>query len=67
MAFDPEGRDARLAALLNEVGKRWRWEADVVESIVPDQLAIVREGLPIGYIDLVNFVIVEYDTAGKGS
>lgn len=60
MAFDPNGKDARIAELLAEVGKRWNWEADVVESMIPDQLSIVCDGLPVGHIDTVNFTIVEY-------
>lgn len=60
MAFDVDGAAAQLAALTVEVGRRWDWEADLADSIIPDQLAIMLNGEQVGYLDTRLFRIVEY-------
>lgn len=59
MAFDINSTDARIAELTMEVGRRWEWEADLVESIVPNQMAIMVGDRQVGYLDTATYRIVE--------
>ena len=60
MAFDVNSREVRMAELMVEIGRRWNWEADLNESIVPDQMAIMIGGEQVGYLDTRALRIVEY-------
>ena len=60
MAFNINSPDVRVAELTMEVGRRWNWEADLVESIVPHQLAIVVDDEQVGYLDTKFHRIIEY-------
>lgn len=60
MAFKIDSPEVRISELTMEVGQRWNWEADVIPSIVPGQLAIVVADEQVGYLDTEMFRIVEY-------
>ena len=60
VAFKIDSPEVRISELTMEVGQRWNWEADVVPSIVPGQLAIMVGDKMVGHLDTVLFRIVEY-------
>lgn len=60
VAFSIDSREVRIAELTMEVGRRWNWEADLGESIVPNQMEITVKGEPVGYLDTKDLRIVEY-------
>ena len=60
MAFNINSPDVRIAELTMEVGRRWNWEADLIPSIVPHQLAIVVNDEMVGHLDTKFYRIIEY-------
>lgn len=60
MSFNIDSPDVRIAELTMEVGRRWNWEADLIPSIVPDQMSIIVNDEPVGHLDTRFFRIVEY-------
>lgn len=60
MAFAIDSPEVRIAELTMQVGQRWDWEADVIPSVVPGQLAIMLDGEMVGFLDTKLFRIVEY-------
>lgn len=64
MAFAIDSPEVRIAELTMEVGQRWNWEADIIASIVPGQLAIMVDGEQVGFLDTVMLRIVEYPKEG---
>lgn len=63
MAFEIDSPEVRIAELTMQVGQRWNWEADVIPSVVPGQLAITLNGEMVGFLDTTLFRIVEYPGA----
>lgn len=64
MAFDINSPEVRIAELTMEVGRRWNWEADLVDSIVPNQYAIMVDGQQVGFLDTQFLRIIEYAKEG---
>lgn len=60
MAFDINSPEVRIAELTMEVGRRWNWEADLQQSIVPNRMAIMVGDAQVGYLDTKLLRIVEY-------
>lgn len=60
MAFDINSPETRIAELTMEVGRRWDWRADLIDSIVPNQYAIMVDGEQVGFLDTQMFRIIEY-------
>lgn len=60
MAFSIDSPKVRIAELTMEVGRRWDWKADLITSVVPNQLSIVVDDVMVGYLDTKEFQIVEY-------
>lgn len=60
MAFSIDSPEVRMAEAVMEVGRRWEWEADLNESIVPNQMEISVDGQPVGYLDTRDYRIVEF-------
>lgn len=60
MAFDINSPEVRIAELTMEVGRRWNWEADLQQSIVPNRMAIMVGDQHVGYLDTKLLRIVEY-------
>lgn len=60
MAFSINSPEVRVAELTMEVGRRWDWKADLITSVVPNQLSIVVDDVMVGYLDTKEFQIVEY-------